>query len=83
MASNLNRIENFAESFHHYYSALAPDFDCAGNGESDWHMLPPNERRRFVAATRLALLEAESFPDPSEGTEHARARGAEGRECGC
>jgi hypothetical protein len=54
-------VEEFAQLFHHYHDALAPDFHCRPepHGES-WQELPANERSRFIAAARLALMEVAS-----------------------
>lgn len=57
---NSHGVENFAELLHHYYQALAPDFGCSNAEKDEWQALPANERRRLVAATRLALMETES-----------------------
>jgi hypothetical protein len=77
-------VESFAESFYKFHGALAPDFGCETKYDSDWEDLTSNERKRLVAAARLALMGlgsdapetvGESFHDwPSGGTE--------GRECG-
>jgi hypothetical protein len=83
MSVDLERVEGFAELFHHYYQALGPDFDASPNASPDWHELGLNERRRFVAATRLALMEARSHSDNSYRSEEERSYGTEGRECGC
>jgi hypothetical protein len=86
MSVNLERVEGFAELFHHYYQALAPDFECSAGDKGDkpeWHDLGLNERRRFVAATRLALMEAGSQPDDHPSGNEGRRFGSEGRECGC
>lgn len=83
MSVNLERVEGFAELFHHYYQALAPDFGTSPSMTPEWHDLAINERRRFVAATRLALIEAGSRSDKGSGSEEDRRFGTEGRECGC
>jgi len=83
MAMNLEQVEGFAELFHHYYSALAPDFECSEAQELDWERLPANERRRFVAATRLALQESESSRESQTQGSSPGLSGTEGRECGC
>ncbi len=83
MAMNLEQVEGFAELFHHYYNALAPDFGCAEAQDLDWERLPANERQRFVAATRLALHESESCFDSQARRSSRRQSGTEGRECGC
>jgi hypothetical protein len=83
MAMNLEQVKGFAELFHHYYSALAPDFGCAEAQDLDWERLPANERQRFVAATRLALQESESCLDRQARRSSPAQSGTEGRECGC
>jgi len=85
MSVNPGRVEDFAELFHHYYSALAPDFGCSAEDQPEWRELRPDERRHFVAATRLALMEAESLPSHAgaQRCDSSRAEGSEGRECGC
>jgi len=50
--------EQLAELFHHYHQALASDFDCEGSPNSEaWDRVPQTEKKRLVAAARLALLE--------------------------
>jgi hypothetical protein len=44
--------ERLAELFHHYHQAL-------GSNES-WEEMPQQEKRRLIAATRLALVELAS-----------------------
>jgi hypothetical protein len=83
MSVNLERVEGFAELFHHYYQALAPDFECSSGDKPEWPDLAANERRRFVAATRLALMEAGAHSNDNHHSEEDRRFGTEGRECGC
>jgi hypothetical protein len=53
--------EQFAESFHHYFQALAQDFGCAGRLSSEaWDHVSPEERSCLIAATRLTLMEVAS-----------------------
>jgi len=53
--------EQFARLFHHYYEALAPDFNCTAESPVEaWPEVPPNERSRMVAAARLVLLDLRS-----------------------
>lgn len=53
--------EQFAKLFHHYYEALAPDFNCTEGRQAEaWPEVPPNERGRMVAAARLVLLDLRS-----------------------
>ncbi len=55
--------EQLAELFHHYHQALASDFDCECSPNSEaWDRVPQPEKKRLVAAARLALLEL-SAPD--------------------
>lgn len=84
MAVSDKAVESFVKMFHHYHGALAPDFGCENGVECEWEHLTSNERKRFVAAARLAFLElradfdgfyGELFKDWSSG-------GTEGRECG-
>lgn len=50
--------EQLAELLHHFHQAVAPDFGCAASSETEeWERLPQDEKRRLVAAARLALLE--------------------------
>jgi hypothetical protein len=50
--------EQLAELFHHYHEALASDFGCEGSPNSAaWDCVPQPEKKRLVAAARLALLE--------------------------
>ncbi len=61
--------EQFAELFHHYHEALAPDFNCnSEQRDESWHGIPDNQRRRLIAAVRLALLDVGSATSdaPSE-----------------
>jgi hypothetical protein len=85
MAAHVDRVEGFAELFHHYYTALASDFDCHAQQTPEWEELMPNERKRFLAATRLALMEAgpPTVPDEQQSDSARYNAGSEGRECGC
>jgi len=83
MAVNLEQARGFAELFHHYYSALAPDFGCAEVQAADWERLPAHERQLFVAASRLALEESESCLELPARRTSPVSSGTEGRECGC
>jgi hypothetical protein len=54
-------VEQFAQLFHHYYDALAPDFTGANPSHAaSWSELPAEERHHMTAAVRLALLELSS-----------------------
>jgi hypothetical protein len=85
MSVDEKKVESFAEAFYHYHSALAPDFGCGAAREIEWDDLSCNERKRLVAAARLALLQIE---EESSGRERQVAtpnwrNGTEGRKCGC
>ena len=64
--------ERFAESFHHFYQALAQDFGCAERQSREaWERVSPQEKSCLIAATRLALLESVSQTSANnEPTEH-------------
>ncbi len=64
--------ERFAESFHHFYQALAQDFGCAEQPSREvWDRVSPQEKSCLIAAARLALLDAASQTPPSkEQPEH-------------
>jgi hypothetical protein len=51
-----------AELFHHYHQALTPEISGKGSeGQAAWKEVSPQEKKRLVAAARLALLELESI----------------------
>jgi hypothetical protein len=53
--------ERLAELFHHYHQALTPEISGKGSeGQGLWKEVSPQEKKRLVAAARLALLELES-----------------------
>jgi len=59
--------EHLAQLFHRYHEALAADFDCCHEPNSQaWYELSSNEQRRRVAAARLALLELNCDHDDQE-----------------
>ena len=50
--------EQLAELFHHYHQALGPDFACETRTDPEtWEQVPAQEKKRMIAAARLALLE--------------------------
>jgi len=50
--------EQFVELFHHYHHVLGQDPDAKGARTlEDWRDLPESEKRRMIAAFRLALVE--------------------------
>jgi hypothetical protein len=79
--------EELAKLVHRYREALAPDFGLRPGNSPEWGDIPPQEQRRMVAATRLALLDlANAGPHRISGEMPSFARiagGSEGKECGC
>jgi hypothetical protein len=54
--------ERLAELFHHYHQALTPEMSGKGSeGDGSWKEVSPQEKKRLIAAARLALLELESI----------------------
>ena len=54
--------ERLAELFHHYHQALTPEISGKGSeGQGSWKEVSPQEKKRLIAAARLALLELESM----------------------
>jgi len=49
--------EQLARLYYHYHEALAQDSEKANDKSSSWESTPQPERRRMIAAARLALLE--------------------------
>ena len=85
MSVDEKALESFAALFHHYHSALAPDFGCSAESEVEWKELTSNERKCAVAAARLAVIEMQSEPTgkvPNIFTSWP-LNGTEGRDCGC
>jgi hypothetical protein len=75
--------EQFAKLFHHYYEALAPDFNCADESQGEsWPEVPSNERGRMVAAARLVLLDLRSGNNEMHEREPYFAKPGEA-EWGC
>jgi hypothetical protein len=71
--------EQFAESFHHYFQALAHDFGCTGRPSSEaWEQVSPEERHCLIAAARLTLMEVVSA-SPASPTTLDRAEPVESR----
>jgi hypothetical protein len=79
--------EKLAMLVHHYSEALAPDFGLQPGTSPDWDNLSQDERKRMVAATRLALLDLSSAllrRGPCDMLAFPEfAGGSEGKECGC
>jgi len=75
--------EQLAELLHHYQQEIGPDLDCASKpNAAAWEQIPQRERRRLVAATRLALLELAATVTEREDTRRYFAKPGEA-EWGC
>jgi hypothetical protein len=75
--------EQFAQLFHHYHQALAPDFGCTTNSAAEsWNQISLAEKSRMVAAARLAILEVASTPLEAEDPRRYFAKPGEA-EWGC
>jgi hypothetical protein len=57
--------EQLAKLFHHYHAALAHDCDEQTEATPSWDRTSQNERKRMIAAARLALLELSTTPAPA------------------
>ena len=74
--------EQLAELFHHYYEALAPDFDGSHGRLAAWPEVSPQERSHLTAAVRLALLDLGSSGEGTTKRERYFAKPGEA-EWGC
>lgn len=75
--------EQLAKLLHHYHHALGPDFGCASDPLTEpWERVPQQEKRRLVAAARLALLELNSTATEREDSRRYFAKPGEA-EWGC
>ncbi len=56
--------ERFAQLFHHYHQALADDSGSSSRlrAKDAWESVPPSEKKKLIAAARMALLEVELVP---------------------
>ena len=75
--------ERFAQLFHHYHQALGSSAEHAGHARTcdAWASVPPSEKNRLIAATRLALLEVEVIPSERESRRYFAKPGE--AEWGC
>jgi hypothetical protein len=61
MSINEVSAEQLAELFHNYHQALDPDCGHATKSAHDsWKQISQQEKKRMVAAVRLAILEMAS-----------------------
>ena len=75
--------EQLAELFHHYHEALGPDSHGMGKSNTEvWKQVTEPERRRLVAAARLALMELASTAKEPEDPRRYFAKPGEA-EWGC
>ena len=74
--------EQLAELFHHYHQALGPDFSCESKPDAEaWEQVPQPEKKRLVAAARLALLELRSMSGEEDSRRYFAKPGQ--AEWGC
>jgi len=74
--------ERFAQLFHHYQQALADSGSPSDLRTKDaWENVPPSEKSKLIAATRLALLEVELTPSERESRRYFAKPGE--AEWGC
>jgi arginyl-tRNA synthetase len=75
--------EQLAELFHHYHQALDPEQACNSNSAHEsWTRISQPEKKRLVAAARLALLEMTSHVMERENSRRYYAHPGEA-EWGC
>ena len=75
--------EQLAQLFHHYHQALGPQFACDTEADPEpWEQVPSQEKKRMIAAARLALLElAESDQQRADSRKYFAKPGE--AEWGC
>ena len=75
--------EQLAKVFFHYHEALGPDFGGPDKPPHSWDEASQKERRRMIAAARLALLEikAEQGQDEEDRSRYFAQPGC--AEWGC
>ncbi len=76
--------EELAKLFHLYHRALADGLDdraTGGNG-TPWEQTPQSERRRMVAAARLALIDLAAAGGEQVSNRHHYANPGEA-DLGC
>jgi hypothetical protein len=75
--------EQLAELFHHYHQALEPEQGCNfKSAHESWTRISRQEKKRLVAAARLALLEMTSTAMERENSRSYYAQPGEA-EWGC
>lgn len=78
--------EQLAQLFHLYHEALAGEHSGLHNdSHADWSEIPQEERKRMIAAIRLALLDLGFAEKEFAAKEHSRQHFAEpgAAEWGC
>jgi len=76
-------VQHFAELFQHYQEALEPATESGQKLQPvSWISVAPDERKRMVAAARLAILEMESIARVEENARKYFAKPGEA-EWGC
>jgi hypothetical protein len=75
--------EQLAELLHHYQQALGSDFDGESKPDGEaWEQISQPEKKRLVAAARLALLELKSMDRDTEDSRRYFAKPGKA-EWGC
>jgi hypothetical protein len=75
--------EQLAELFHHYHQALGSDLGCKNKSALEtWTQVSQQEKKRLVAAARLAILEMTSTAMERENSRRYFAKPGEA-EWGC
>jgi hypothetical protein len=75
--------EQLAKLFHHYHQALGPDFACDRKADPEpWEQVPSQEKKRMIAAARLALLDLGASERQQEDSRRYFAKPGEA-EWGC
>ncbi len=72
-------VQQFARLFQHYREALSPE---AEQESATLNAIPPDERRRLIAAARLAILELETNARMEDDSRRYFAKPGEA-EWGC
>jgi hypothetical protein len=72
-------VQQFARLFHHYRETLSPEMQ---QDSMTWNAIPTEERRRLVAAARLAIVDLETNTRSEDNARRYFAKPGEA-EWGC
>jgi hypothetical protein len=75
-------VQQFARLFHHYREAMSPEAEQESTTSTTLNAIPTDERRRLVAAARLAILELETNARMEDDSRRYFAKPGEA-EWGC